>query len=98
MSANHPEPTASAGTKRQILLLVVQGHPNLVLLASDHARRFFSASIEMRQVEPVISNRLDRAVEELGGEAAAVIIAGATATCPAPVKSHPHDVRRRVAG
>jgi hypothetical protein len=38
----------------------------------------------MRQVEPVISNRLDRAIEALGGEAAAVIIAGAAATGPAP--------------
>jgi hypothetical protein len=39
--------------------------------------------IEMRQVEPVISNRFDRAIEALGGKATAVIITGATATGPA---------------
>jgi hypothetical protein len=33
--------------------------------------------IEMRQVEPVIPNRLDRAVEPLGCEATAVVVTGA---------------------
>jgi hypothetical protein len=53
---------------------------------------------EMRQVEPVVSNRLDCAIQPLGREAAAVIIAGAAATRRAPRQAPPHDVRRRVAG
>ena len=39
---------------------------------------------EVPQVEPVISIASDRAIEALGGEAAAVIIAGAATTGPAP--------------
>src|SRR5580704_18723002 len=37
----------------------------------------------MRQVEPVISNRLDCGIEPLGREAAAIVIAGAAANGPA---------------
>jgi hypothetical protein len=40
--------------------------------------------MEMRQVEPVIANRLDRAIEPLGCETTAIVITGIAAIGPAP--------------
>jgi hypothetical protein len=42
-----------------------------------------SRKVEMRQVEPVISNRFDRAIEPLGCEATAVAITGIATIGPA---------------